>query len=308
MSDTERRYSQIEKEALALVWSCRKFSNYILGKHIRLETDHKPLIPLLGKANLDSLPPRILRFRLHLSRFDYSISHVPGKLLYTADTLSRAPITSSSDCFDNMDMESFLHAIVSSLPLNPDRLEVYRQAQKADPIFPQIIVYCNQGWPGRHRIEEKYRSYWKVRSELSIVDDLLLFGTRIVVPKSLQAETLSKIHYGHQGIHRCLQRVSSAVWWPGVAKQVETFVKSCPQCLKTTPPPTQPLLQIPLPSHPWERVAADLFELKKTTSFGSGLLFQICGSPKANLYNLHECNNSFKVYFLPAWNSPNLYE
>ena len=182
MSDTERRYSQIEKEVLALVWSCRKFSNYILGKHIRLETDHKPLIPLLGKANLDSLPPRILRFRLHLSRFDYSISHVPGKLLYTADTLSRAPITSSSDCFDNMDMESFLHVIASSLPVNPDRLEVYCQAQKADPICSQIIAYCNQGWPSRHRIEEKYRSYWKVRSELSIVDDLLLFGTCIVVP------------------------------------------------------------------------------------------------------------------------------
>ena len=42
MSDTECRYSQIEKEALALVWSCQKFSNYILGKHIRLETDHSP--------------------------------------------------------------------------------------------------------------------------------------------------------------------------------------------------------------------------------------------------------------------------
>ena len=51
------------------------------------------------------------------------------------------------------------------------------------------------------------------------------------------------------------------MWWPGVAKQVETFVKSCPQSLKTTPSPTQQVLQIPLPSHPCERVAADLFEL-----------------------------------------------
>ena len=104
-----------------------------------------------------------------------------------------------------------------------------------------------------------------MRSELSIVEGLLLFGTHIVVPKNLQAETLSKIHYGHRSIHCCRQSVSSSVWWPGVARQVETFVKSCPQCLKTTPPPTQPLLQIPLPSHPWERVAADLFELRKTT-------------------------------------------
>ena len=64
LSETESRYSQIEKEALALVWSCEKFSNYIIGKHIYLENNHKPLIPLHGKANLDSLPPRILRFRL----------------------------------------------------------------------------------------------------------------------------------------------------------------------------------------------------------------------------------------------------
>lgn len=77
MTETERRYSQIEKEGLALVWSCEKFSNYIIGKHIKIETDHKPLVPLLGKSNLDSLPPRVLRFRLRLTRFDYSISHVP---------------------------------------------------------------------------------------------------------------------------------------------------------------------------------------------------------------------------------------
>ncbi len=55
LSPTESRYSQIEKEALGLVWACEKFSNYIIGAHIQLETDHKPLIPLLGKANLDSL-------------------------------------------------------------------------------------------------------------------------------------------------------------------------------------------------------------------------------------------------------------
>ena len=56
-----------------------------------IETDHKPLIPLLGTKHLDSLPPRILRFRLRLGRYDYDITHVPGKLLYTAGTLSRAP-------------------------------------------------------------------------------------------------------------------------------------------------------------------------------------------------------------------------
>ena len=91
MSETEQRYSQIEKEALALVWACKKFSGYITGKRIHLETDHLPSVPLLSKTHLDRLPPCVLHFRLRLMQFDYSISHVPGKFLYMADALSRAP-------------------------------------------------------------------------------------------------------------------------------------------------------------------------------------------------------------------------
>ena len=45
LSETEMRYSHIKKEALALVYACEKFSNYVLGKPILLETDHKPLVP-----------------------------------------------------------------------------------------------------------------------------------------------------------------------------------------------------------------------------------------------------------------------
>ena len=67
MSETECRYAQIEKEALATTWACEKF---VLGMHFTIETDHKPLVPLLGEKNLDNLPPRILRFRLRLARFD----------------------------------------------------------------------------------------------------------------------------------------------------------------------------------------------------------------------------------------------
>ena len=64
LSEIEQRYSQIEKEALGIIWACEKFKDYILGKQISLETDHKPLVPLLGMASLANLPPRILRFRL----------------------------------------------------------------------------------------------------------------------------------------------------------------------------------------------------------------------------------------------------
>ena len=55
MTDCVSRYAQIEKEALALTWACDRFAQYVMGVHTLLETDHKPLIPLLGQKLLDQL-------------------------------------------------------------------------------------------------------------------------------------------------------------------------------------------------------------------------------------------------------------
>ena len=62
LTETERRYAQIEKEGLAVTWGCERFADYILGKKITIETDHKPLVPILGSKHLDTLPLRLLRF------------------------------------------------------------------------------------------------------------------------------------------------------------------------------------------------------------------------------------------------------
>ena len=85
MTSTEQRYAQIEKEALATTWACEKFSDFVLGKEFLIETDHKPLVPLLGSKCLQGMPPRIQRLRL--MRYSYHIVHVPGKDPTTADTL-----------------------------------------------------------------------------------------------------------------------------------------------------------------------------------------------------------------------------
>ena len=79
LNEAETRYAQIEKEALALTWAMEKLAEFIIGKEIVLETDHKPLVPLLGKNSLDLLPPRVLRFRLRLTRFQYIYTMSLGK-------------------------------------------------------------------------------------------------------------------------------------------------------------------------------------------------------------------------------------
>ena len=201
MTETERRYTQIEKEALAITWACEKFSDYILGKRFVIETDHKPLVPLLGIKHLDGLLPRVLRFRLRLSCFDCTIEHVPGKHLYTADTLSCAPSSSTENDPDLKELaEAAIEKCIAHLPASTQRLDEYRRAQNSDPVCSLVSKHCQNGWPGKQRIDEVMKSYREVHGELSMHNNLLLFGSRIVVPASMQQETLRKLHQGHRGI------------------------------------------------------------------------------------------------------------
>ena len=87
LTPTEQRYATVEKEALAVTYAAEKFSQYLLGKVFHFEVDHKPLVPLLGDKALDQLPVRIQRMRMRLLRYQYTISHVPGKDLIVPDAL-----------------------------------------------------------------------------------------------------------------------------------------------------------------------------------------------------------------------------
>ena len=165
-------------------------------------------------------------------------------------------IPDTTDLIQQKEVEHFIQTLATHLPASKERLEVYCQAQLTDPTCTAVRTYCITGWPSKQQLTDNLLPYWKVRGELSLYENLLLYGSRIFVPTNLQNETLHKIHQGHQGIQRCLLRIAS--------KAIESYVKNCPQCLKSYTPPKEPLLRSPLPNRPWQKVAADLFELNKS--------------------------------------------
>ena len=84
-----------------------------------METDHKPLIQLLGQKGLDELPPRIQRLRMRLLRFQYTIIHVPGKDLITADALSRQPVSPPQTIDKQYEREfaEYISIVIQSSPV-----------------------------------------------------------------------------------------------------------------------------------------------------------------------------------------------
>ena len=83
--------------------------------------------------------------------------------------------------------------------------------------------------------------------------------------EAMQAQTLQKLHQGHQGIHCCRLRAQSSVWWPGIYCKIKDFVSQCPECCRDTVLSKEPLLTTQLPDYPWQKAGTDLFMLNGAT-------------------------------------------
>ena len=223
LTPTEQRYAQIENEALAFTWACESLSDYLLGLHFHIETDHKPLIPLFGpKKCLGQLPLRLQRFRLRMMRYSFTISHVPGKDLTVADTLSRGPTADAgpADREFQRDTAFFVYAALSHIPATEKRVAEIQKLQQEDRVCNKLAEFCRTQWPQKCDLDSDLRPYHRVADEMSVEEGLLLRGSRII-PQALRGDILHRIHAGHLGIVKCRERARQGVWWPGLSAELE---------------------------------------------------------------------------------------
>lgn len=261
LTETEQRYAVIEKEALAATWACEKFADYVTGLEFSLETDHRPLVPLLSTTDLSRMPARILRFRLRMMRFSPTIRYVEGKNQRVADALSRAPVgeITLDDTLLVEEVGAMASQAVNSIPATPCRLQQILKAQRADEEVEQLKEFVKTGWPSYMPQLPSIRPYWEVRAHLTVTDDLLLYDDRLVIPETMRPEILRKLHEGHLGITKCRARARESVWWPSVSQAIGELTANCHTCALSRPPGTETLMPSSFPSRPWERVGTDLF-------------------------------------------------
>uniref|UniRef100_A0A3P9HPN0 Gypsy retrotransposon integrase-like protein 1 n=1 Tax=Oryzias latipes TaxID=8090 RepID=A0A3P9HPN0_ORYLA len=264
LTDAEKRYSQIEKECLASVWACERFARYIQGMgNVCLQTDHKPLVPLINSYDLDKTPLRCQRLLMRLMRFNVTAEHVPGKQLVVADTLSRHPLKDSSVPQTEKQVKAYVNTIVDSKPIKSNKLEEIREATKVDTDLQKVITFTRTGWPRKMGKNSTLYRFFAARHHLSELDGLVLYEDRIVIPSALRSGVLDQLHEGHQGLTKCQERAKLTVWWPNIGAQITSKVNSCNFCREHKPTQRrEPLITTPLPSGPWQRIAVDLFELE----------------------------------------------
>ena len=173
LTQTEINYAQIEKEMYAIIFGSKKFHHYIYGRKVRVETDHKPLIPI-SKKPLHAAPPRIQRMLVQLQGYDVDLVYVPGKFIPVADTLSR---NCSSDIYPEImsSVTASVHTVVSNLPISDRRIQDIKLETTRDAQLQLLKWTILNGWPGTRKLcNPLILEYWNFREELSTVDDVIL--------------------------------------------------------------------------------------------------------------------------------------
>ena len=88
LTDAESRYSNIERECLAVTYGLEKFSYYLLGRNVTVETDHSPMEQIFKKS-INEAPSRLQTLLLKCLRFDIHVQYKQGRSIPVADALSR---------------------------------------------------------------------------------------------------------------------------------------------------------------------------------------------------------------------------
>ena len=98
-------------------------------------------------------------------------------------------------------VEAFVDMIIETMPVSDNRFNQIRDATQADDQLTNLKCMIIQGWTQeRHQCPSDVCPFWNNRAELSVAEDVIFKGTRIVIPRLLRKDVLLKIHEGHMGI------------------------------------------------------------------------------------------------------------
>jgi hypothetical protein len=206
VTPTESRYSQFEREGLAVFWACKKFYLYLIGNEFEIRTDNKALVSALCPESKPS-SARIERWILYLQQFKYCMTHTPGES-NPADALSRLPIPSSPTPSNHVSTESFVYSVVKdAVPVAIDPRHIESESEKDEMLQEVRNAIAYSDWR-----KLKGTLYKALREELWTAGKLVMRGSRIVMPASLWEHTLNLAHEGHQGAVRTKSRLREKVW------------------------------------------------------------------------------------------------
>ena len=252
----ESRYSTTDREALAIILTCRHFHHYLWGTKFIIYTDHRPLTSIFKKKTKSQ---RVQRWTWEMKEYSFEIKYVKGKNNFVADSLSRPVriikrVPTQSESYLGLSQNEFIHL------------------QREDPQWKALAEFLEGG-------NVPTKIYPRTILEQFVVIDKILYYTRektdgslhycIVVPQSLKQQALEFAHVmsGHLGQKKTITKAEEYFYWANLKSEVVNFVRNCQVCqrFKGSTGLQQQWQELPAVSQPLERIGIDLTDMTTGT-------------------------------------------
>lgn len=231
LTETQRRYSATEREALAAFNAIMELQHFLYGKRFTLVTDHQALS--LFKNHRDA-HHRVARWVAQLQCFDFVVKYKSGQSHVDADCMSRL-VNETDESVELKQSEYIIRALTlpgDSQPAEPPDVDIDIKAeQRAD-------LYCKRIIDILESTQLSASEKAKRASKFTLQDDILYrFRNDIpllVIPEKRKAAVLLSCHdsslAGHLGYNRTYSLAKYRYYWPKMRKDLKKYVASCSKC------------------------------------------------------------------------------
>lgn len=257
-TECQTRWAPIEKELFAICIALDKYHQFVYGRNITVETDHKPLVTIINK-DINKISARLQRMILKLLKYDINIKYLPGNKMYIADYLSRNYIKNNAEI--DPTTQELVHCFETDLAITDSKLKMLQKETVNDADLMQVINWYKSSWPKNNKLihNKELKIYYSLKEYIHVKDNIVYLQDKIVIPKHIRKEMLMIIHTGHTGIVKCKKRARNVMYWPGMSQDIEKFVLSCNSCEKYRQSNSkEPLMSHDVPSLPFYKIGMDI--------------------------------------------------
>ena len=186
LTDAKHRYSNIEREMLAIVFGAERFCTYVYGWSFMIKSDHK-LLESISRKNLAEMPPWLQCMMLCLQGYNFTIHYHPGWEMVIPDMLSQFSAWPGPD----LPLDIAIH----HAHIMPNCKEAFQQALISDPEMQALTDLIVTGWPeDTKEVPHPLCLYWQHRETLTVEDSLVLQGKALIIPPAKRERVLHQLH------------------------------------------------------------------------------------------------------------------
>ena len=296
LTDCQSRYSNIEREMLAVVYGIQRYHTYLYARPFTVITDHKPLVNITAKP-IHTAPPRLQSMLMLIQGYRFTVKYRPGEQMILADSLSRSPNPHNKEEIDfdlrvdgvKMEID---HRPIELINFPPYKQDLLREETIKDPVLNALKEVIHTGWPDSiNLLPTDLRPYWSFRETLAIEAGIIFKGRQVIIPKSMQEDILEQLHQGHQGIEKTRKLARDTVYWININRQIDLLCKACEACQQLQQTNMrEPLITHKIPAKPWQYISSDMFECE-----GKSFLITVDRYSKYPLVDVMTRTTSYEV-------------